>query len=169
MRFGGSPPAAAQAIDRWIEPLHIVSSYGLFAIMTTRRDEIVIEGSADGVDWRAYEFRYKPGDLARAPPWTRPHQPRLDGQMWCAALEDPRTLPWFWHFLQRLLENEPTVTGLLRTNPFPDRPPRYLRAGFYEYEFSEEPAKIRGLWWQRRWLGLYFPIVALKADDKQIR
>jgi predicted DCC family thiol-disulfide oxidoreductase YuxK len=169
MRFGGNPPAAAQAVDRLFEPLHVVSSYGLFAIMTTQRNEIEIEGSADGIEWHAYEFRYKPGDLARAPPWNIPHQPRLDWQMWFAALEDPRTLPWFWHFLQRLLENEPTVLALLRSNPFPDRPPRYLRAGFYQYEFSDEVSKARGLWWQRRWLGLYFPVVALKGDDKQLQ
>ena len=98
-RFGGSPPAAAQAIDRLIEPLHIVSSYGLFAVMTTQRNEIVIEGSDDGVDWRDYEFRYKPGDVARRPPWNIPHQPRLDWQMWFAALDDPQQLPWFWRFL----------------------------------------------------------------------
>ncbi|MBV8144516.1 MAG: lipase maturation factor family protein [Gammaproteobacteria bacterium] len=167
MRFGGRPPALAQSIDRFFEPFHIVSSYGLFAIMTTKRDEIVIEGSADGIEWREYEFRYKPGDLARAPPWNIPHQPRLDWQMWFAALDDPRTLPWFWRFLQRLLENEPTVTALLLKNPFPERPPRYLRAGFFEYDFSDDAAKARGRWWQRRWLGLYFPIVSLKDHDKQ--
>ena len=94
-RFGGSPPAVARSVDRLIEPLHIVSAYGLFAVMTTQRDEIVIEGSEDGIDWREYEFRYKPGDVARRPPWNIPHQPRLDWQMWFAALEDPRRLPWF--------------------------------------------------------------------------
>ena len=95
VRFGGSPPAAAQAVDRLIEPLHIVSGYGLFAVMTTKRDEIVIEGSDDGVEWREYEFRYKPGDVARRPRWNIPHQPRLDWQMWFAALDDPRRLRGF--------------------------------------------------------------------------
>ena len=112
-RFGGSPPSVAQAIDGLFEPLHIVSAYGLFAVMTTKRNEIVIEGSDDGSEWREYEFRYKPGDVARAPPWNIPHQPRLDWQMWFAALDDPRRLPWFSRFLERLLENEPTVTALL--------------------------------------------------------
>ncbi len=92
LRFGGNPPALAQDIDRFTEPLHIVSGYGLFAMMTTAREEIVIEGSYDGIDWREYEFRYKPGDLARRPRWNIPHQPRLDWQMWFAALEDPRGL-----------------------------------------------------------------------------
>src|SRR6516225_4759609 len=120
-RFGGDPPAAAQSIDRFIEPLRIVSSYGLFSIMTTKRGEIVIEGSYDGSEWHEYEFRYKPGDLARPPPWNIPHQPRLDWQMWFAALDDPRRLRWFWAFLRRLLENEPTVTALLDRNPFADK------------------------------------------------
>jgi hypothetical protein len=169
LRFGGNPPALAQDIDRSIEPLHIVSSYGLFAIMTTRREEIVIEGSLDGIEWREYEFRYKPGDLFRAPPWNIPHQPRLDWQMWFAALGDPRRLPWFWHFLQRLLENEPSVTALLRSNPFPDKPPIYIRAQFYDYSFTDATGKATGRWWERHLLGLYFPIVQLKAHDKDLQ
>ncbi len=163
-RFGGSPPAVAEAVDRFFEPLHIVGSYGLFAVMTTKRNEIVLEGSDDGVAWREYEFRYKPGDVARAPGWNIPHQPRLDWQMWFAALEDPRHLPWFWHFMERLLENEPTVTALLEKNPFPDKPPAYLRAKFYEYTYASSADKAKGIWWNRRLLGLYFPSVHLKGE-----
>jgi hypothetical protein len=169
LRFGGNPPAFAQKIDRFAEPFHLVSSYGLFAIMTTSRDEIVIEGSSDGIEWREYEFRYKPGDLFRAPPWNIPHQPRLDWQMWFAALEDPRRLPWFWRFLQRLLENEPSVTALLRKNPFPDKPPVYVRAQFYDYAFTDHAGKATGRWWERHLLGLYFPIVSLKGHDKELQ
>jgi hypothetical protein len=164
MRFGGTPPAIVRAVDRWVEPLHLVSGYGLFAVMTTQRDEIVIEGSYDGRDWREYEFRYKPGDLARRPPWNVPHQPRLDWQMWFAALDDPRRVTWFPRFLERLLRNEPTVTALLKTNPFADRPPRYLRAQFYDYTYAGGEEKARGLWWDRRLLGLYFPVVQLKGE-----
>jgi predicted DCC family thiol-disulfide oxidoreductase YuxK len=163
-RFGRSPPAVAQAVDRLIEPLHIVSGYGLFAVMTTERDEIVIEGSYDGVAWREYEFRYKPGDVARRPRWSIAHQPRLDWQMWFAALDDPRRLPWFWHFLQRLLENEPAVTALLEKNPFPDKPPVYVRAQFYDYTYVGSEEKAKGLWWDRRSLRLYFPMAQLKGE-----
>ena len=163
MRFGGDPPVAAQTVDRFIEPLHIVNSYGLFAIMTTQRNEIVIEGSSDGIDWREYEFRYKPGNPLRPALWNIPHQPRLDWQMWFAALEDPRRLPWFWRFLQRLLENEPSVTALLAKNPFPDKPPRYVRAAFFDYRFGDSTARARGRWWDRQYLGLYFPVVSLKT------
>jgi predicted DCC family thiol-disulfide oxidoreductase YuxK len=163
-RFGGNPPAAAQAIDGAIEPLHIVSAYGLFAVMTTQRDEIVIEGSNDGAEWREYEFRYKPGDVARRPRWNIPHQPRLDWQMWFAALEDPRDLPWFSRFLIRLLQNEPAVTALLEKNPFPDHPPTYVRAQFYDYTYASREEKAEGRWWDRRLLGLYFPAVRLKSQ-----
>jgi len=164
LRFGGSPPAAAGRIDQLIEPLRMVSSYGLFAVMTTQRQEIVIEGSSDGVEWREYAFRYKPGDVSHGPPWNIPHQPRLDWQMWFAALDDPRRLGWFSRFLEKLLKNEPAVTALLASNPFPDKPPQYIRAQFYDYTFTSREEKSRGLWWQRRSVGLYFPAVRLKLN-----
>ena len=170
-RFGGSPPAVAQAIDRLVEPLHIVSTYGLFAVMTTKRDEIVIEGSDDGVDWRDYEFRYKPGDVARRPRWNIPHQPRLDWQMWFAALEDPRRLPWFWRFLQRLLENEPGGDGAAGNEPLSGQAAACMCAReFYDYTYASGAEKAKGMWWDRRLLGLYFPAVRLKGDaDEPVR
>ena len=84
--------------------------------------------------------------------------------MWFAALEDPRHLPWFSRFLQRLLENEPAVTALLEKNPFPDKPPLYVRAQFYDYTYASGEEKAKGLWWDRRSLGLYFPAVRLKGE-----
>jgi predicted DCC family thiol-disulfide oxidoreductase YuxK len=164
VRFGGSPPAVTQRLAALLEPLHMVSGYGLFAVMTTQRDEIVIEGSYDGVQWHEYEFRYKPGELARRPPWNIPHQPRLDWQMWFASLDDPRRLRWFQLFLQKLLENEPAVTALLEKNPFTNKPPRYVRAQFYDYTYSGSGEKAHGLWWDRRLLGSYFPTVYLKGE-----
>jgi lipase maturation factor 1 len=164
-RFGTQPPAAAERLLAWVEPLHVVSGYGLFAVMTTERDEIVIEGSSDGISWSAYEFRYKPGDLGRRPPWNIPHQPRLDWQMWFAALEDPRRLRWFWRFLQKILENDPVVMGLLQSNPFPHQPPTYVRALFYAYTYSQPQQKTQGRWWQRRLLGSYTPVVQLQRAD----
>jgi predicted DCC family thiol-disulfide oxidoreductase YuxK len=156
-RFGGSPPAVAQAIDRFFWPLHITSPYGLFAVMTTERDEIIIEGSYDGVEWREYEFRYKPGNVAREPRWNIPHQPRLDWQVSFAALQDPRRLLWFSRFIQGLRQNEPAVTALLEKNPFPDKPPVYVRALLYDYNYADSNAKAEGVWWKRKLLGPYFP------------
>jgi predicted DCC family thiol-disulfide oxidoreductase YuxK len=161
-RFGGDPPALAAAVDAAVEPLHLVSAYGLFAVMTTERHEIVIEGSMDGETWRDYAFKYKPGDVMRAPRWNIPHQPRLDWQMWFAALDDPRRLPWFPRFLARLLANDRDVTALLATNPFPDTPPRYVRAEFFDYTYAGADEKEKGIWWDRRLLGLYFPPAQLK-------
>jgi predicted DCC family thiol-disulfide oxidoreductase YuxK len=163
-RFGGDPPAPAVAIVDAFEPFHIVSPYGLFAVMTPTRNEIIVEGSDDGVQWREYEFRYKPGDVNRRSPWNIPHQPRLDWQMWFAALDDAQRLPWFSRFLERLLENEPSVTALLKTNPFPDKPPTYVRAELYEYTYAGSNAA--GRWWNRRLAGLYFPKARLKANDE---
>jgi predicted DCC family thiol-disulfide oxidoreductase YuxK len=163
-RFGGDPPAVAQTINRFVEPLRVANAYGLFAVMTTQRDEIVIEGSYDGVDWREYAFRYKPGDVARRPPWNIPHQPRLDWQMWFAALDDPGHLRWFPRFLQRVLENEPSVLALLEQNPFPDKPPLYGRAQLYEYGYADSEAAAKGLWWHRRLLGLYYSTTRLSNE-----
>ena len=148
-------------MNGWINPLNVVSGYGLFAIMTTTRREIVIEGSYDGAEWHEYEFRYKPGNVMRAPTWNIPHQPRLDWQMWFAALDNPQRLPWFWRFVERLLENEPTVTALLEKNPFAEKPPLYVRAQFYDYTFAGGEQK--GQWWNRRLLGESFPMVHLKV------
>jgi predicted DCC family thiol-disulfide oxidoreductase YuxK len=161
-RFGGEPPDIAQDINSLFEPLRLVSSYGLFAVMTTTRNEIIVQGSADGTRWRDYEFKYKPGNVTRTPPWNIPHQPRLDWQMWFAALDSPDRLPWFWHFLQKLLENDPAVTSLLRINPFAGKPaPLFVRAQFYQYTYSNSAQKAKGIWWDRRRLGLYFPAARL--------
>jgi len=137
--------------------------------MTTERPEIVVEGSDDGERWRAYEFKFKPGLVTRAPPWVAPHQPRLDWQMWFAALSDYRANSWFMAFLVRLLEGRPEVLGLLATDPFSGKPPRFVRAVIYDYRFTDR--KIRratSAWWQseRRWL--YCPVLSLRGIEKDL-
>jgi hypothetical protein len=142
-----------------------VNSYGLFAVMTTSRPEIIVEGSDDGANWKAYEFNYKPGDLSRRPAFCWPHQPRLDWQMWFAALGDYQRNPWFMNFLVRLMEDEPTVTRLLARNPFPNKPPRYIRAMVYDYRFTSlAERRATGHWWKRELKGLYCPILTAKSD-----
>jgi hypothetical protein len=152
------PPGGA-AMLHFMEPLRIVNSYGLFANMTTTRPEIIVEGSNDGVTWRAYEFRYKPGDVFRAPPWVAPHQPRLDWQMWFAALGSYQQNRWFTNFMARLLQGEPAVLRLLESNPFPTSPPKYVRARVYLYHFTSWGERA---WWRREDRGAYFPAVSLK-------
>ena len=145
-----------------IAPLRIVNTYGLFAVMTTTLPEIIVEGSDDGIQWREYAFKYKPGDAMRAPLWNFPHQPRLDWQMWFAALGTARENPWFSLFLQRLLENSPEVTVLLGSNPFPHKPPLYVRALLYDYRYSSPQEKeATGAWWVRQPEGIYYPAIAL--------
>jgi hypothetical protein len=152
------PPGGAEILHA-VAPLRLVNSYGLFAVMTTTRPEIVVEGSNDGASWLAYEFPYKPGDPFRAPPVVAPHQPRLDWQMWFAALGSYQQNRWFESFMARLLQGEPAVLRLLRYNPFPNAPPKYVRARLYLYHFTHFGE--RG-WWTREEQGLYFPVASLK-------
>src|SRR5207253_11057420 len=119
-----------------VEPFRIANGYGLFRVMTKDRKEIVIEGSADGIDWLPYEFKWKPGDVMRAPGWCAPHQPRLDWQMWFAALGSYRQNPWFVQTVVSLLHGKAEVAALFERNPFPQTPPRYVRATFYRYRFT---------------------------------
>jgi predicted DCC family thiol-disulfide oxidoreductase YuxK len=149
-------------LTRAVSPLLIVNPYGLFAVMTTARPEIVIEGSADGMDWREYVFRYKPGPLSRPALWNIPHQPRLDWQMWFAALGSVRDNPWIVSLMWRLLEGSPPVLALLDSNPFAAGPPKYVRAQLYDYRFANRSTHIlTGQWWVRRAEGLYFPQVSV--------
>jgi lipase maturation factor 1 len=138
-------PRSLTRLHRAFAPFHAVSSYGLFAVMTTERPEIVIEGSMDGISWREYRFRYKPDDVRKPPRIAAPHQPRLDWQMWFAALGPPPV--WFGNLMGRLLEGSPDVLRLFEHDPFPEHPPTYVR-------------EVRGL---------YFPPVMLGShlDDLQ--
>jgi hypothetical protein len=156
-------PEPVATIDFVAETYHIVNRYGLFAVMTTARSEIIIEGSDDRQNWRPYEFRYKPGDVTRRLHWVAPYQPRLDWQMWFAALSNYQENPWFSQLMLRLLQGAPDVLGLLATNPFPDNPPQFIRATIYDYHFSDAPTRRQtGDVWTRRYLGQYFPAVSLR-------
>ena len=159
-----TPPRVLAAPLEWVAPLRLVNPYGLFAVMTTSRPEIIIEGSNNGRYWQAYAFKYQPDDLDRRPPWNIPHQPRLDWQMWFAALGSADQNPWFSNLLARLLEGSPAVLGLFRHNPFPDAPPRYLRALLYDYRFATPAERAAGAWWRRKLIGTYFPVVHLNKD-----
>jgi lipase maturation factor 1 len=166
--FTGRVPAVLNTALRYTAPLQIVNTYGLFAVMTTERIEIILEGSADGETWQPYEFKYKPGDVKRAPAWVAPHQPRLDWQMWFAALSNYQANPWFASLTLRLLEGSPEVAGLLESNPFPRQPPRYIRATAYEYTFTDRETRRRtGAWWKREQRGSYLPAVGLRPPGSQ--
>ncbi len=155
------PPGRLANFYEQLEAFRIVNGYGLFRVMTKDRSEIVIEGSADGINWAPYEFKWKPGDVKRAPGWCAPHQPRLDWQMWFAALETPEQNPWLIGLIVRLLEGSRDVTALLAHNPFPDKPPNYIRAMFYRYRFTNsEEHRQTGAWWKRQELREYLPTIS---------
>ena len=137
-----------------VAPLRSVNGYGLFRVMTTERFEIVIEGGADSAHWREYRFRWKPGDPARRPPFMAPHMPRLDWQMWFAALNPEGARDWLVPLLRHLLQGTPEVLDLLGENPFPSGPPRYVRLVYYRYRFSTPTERAAGgAWWQRERVG----------------
>ena len=150
-------------LARQMAPLRSVNSYGLFSVMTTARQEIVVEGSDDGSTWKEYEFKYKPGDVKRRPSWMAPHQPRLDWQMWFASLSNFQSEPWFHNFCVRLLQGDPAVLRLLARDPFEGRRPTYVRSVRYRYRFTDAATRRKdGSWWTRERLGDYSPVISLK-------
>jgi len=153
------------AVYTWLAPFRTFNSYGLFAVMTASRPEIIIEGSNDGVAWLPYEFKYKVGDVKRRPMFVAPHQPRLDWQMWFAALGTYRQNPWLVNFCLHLLQGSRPVLALLGHNPFPLAPPRYIRATVYDYRFTDFATRHQtGAWWLRREKGLYLPPFSLPTQ-----
>ena len=150
-------------VDGWVSPLRSLNNYGLFAVMTRPRYEIIVDGSNDGQTWKPYEFKYKPGRVGRRPGFVAPFQPRLDWQMWFAALGTWRDNPWFISFCVRLLQGSPQVLSLLDGNPFPEKPPEYVRARLYEYHFTTPVERRKtGDWWRRELKGEYLPAISLK-------
>lgn len=145
---------ALDVLQQW----HIVNTYHVFPTMTRRQLELKIEGSIDGKEWREYEFTYRPNALNTRPEIIIPHQPRLDWMMWFVTLH-PRFIPWFDQFLTALLENAPSATSLLKSNPFAAKPPQMLRVRVWHYQFTTpEEREKTGNWWKRSDLGLFTPL-----------
>jgi predicted DCC family thiol-disulfide oxidoreductase YuxK len=160
--FGRLPRIGYELVQA-AQPFGIVNTYGLFAVMTTTRPEIAIQGSNDGANWSDYIFKYKSGPLDRRPLWVAPYQPRLDWQMWFAALGSYRENPWFVNFMVRLLEGSPDVLLLLERNPFPNAPPRYVRALASTYRFTNwSERRATGNWWKAEPAGVYLRAISLQ-------
>jgi hypothetical protein len=159
-----------QRMNTSFEPLHLVNSYGAFGSVGKTRDEIILEGTSDAqlgprTRWRAYEFKCKPGDVKRRPCWITPYHLRLDWQMWFAALSDYENEPWILHLIYKLLHNDEGTLSLLANRPFPDAPPRFIRAERYRYRFTHFGEG--DAWWSRRRLGAYLP--PLSRTDPSLR
>jgi hypothetical protein len=147
-----------------LAPVEILNTYGLFAVMTTTRPEIIIEGSNDQVNWQEYSFPYKPGELHHSLPLVAPYQPRLDWQMWFAALGTYSENRWVGNLMYRLLTGDSVVIKLLNPPPFA-KPPRYMRALLYNYTFTTPQERARtGAVWKRELRGTWFGPVSLTGQ-----
>ncbi len=141
-------------------PFRFANRYGLFAVMTRHRYEIEFQGSRDGLTWIAYPFRYKPQNPRQPPGIYAPYQPRFEWNLWFASLESWEANPWVVRTQELLLENDPSVLALFRSNPFAKAPPRFVRAVLWQYWFTNFKQRRRtGQWWRRKLLGLYSPIL----------
>jgi hypothetical protein len=148
-----------------LEPFRIANQYGLFAVMTRGRYEIEFQGSPDGQRWEAYPFRYKPQDLNKPPGIYAPYQPRFDWNLWFASLGSWREYPIVPNTELRLLSNDKDVLALFAGNPFPQEPPRRIRAVLWQYWFTSMAEKhATGMWWRRQLLGLYAPTLEREPD-----
>jgi hypothetical protein len=158
----------AQRMNSSFDPFYLVNTYGAFGSIGRERYEIVIEGTGDddpeAARWTAYEFRCKPGDVARRPCVVAPYQYRIDWQMWFAAMSDYRHHPWIVHLVYKLLSGDPGAASLLGSNPFAERPPKWIRAELYRYRFTSfsNPPD----WWARTRVATYLP--PLSADDPEL-
>jgi lipase maturation factor 1 len=152
-----------------LAPFRIANRYGLFAVMTRGRYEIEFQGSNDGQTWTAYPFRYKPQELDKPPRIYAPYQPRFDWNLWFASLGGWRENPLVLRTEKSLLSNDPDVLALFAANPFPQGPPRQVRAVLWQYWFTSLAEKrATGFWWRRETLGLYAPAIQLAPDGRII-
>lgn len=163
----------SQLMNYNYNPFHLVGTYGAFGSITKERNEIIIEGTRDDpadprAVWRPYEFKGKPGDPKRRPPQVAPYHLRLDWLMWFAAFSPQVHDVWFLRLVDKLLQNDRAVLGLLRHNPFPDRPPRSIRALYYRYHFTTAAERqATGAWWWRELKGEYLP--PIMSDHSALR
>jgi hypothetical protein len=99
------------------------------------------------------------------PPQIAPYQLRLDWQMWFASMSSANEYPWTLNLEWKLLHNHAGAVSLFANNPFPDKPPKYIRAVLYRYAFAK-PGNAQGLWWTREKLGDWIP--AMSANDPRL-
>lgn len=148
-----------QVMNRSYDPFYLVNTYGMFGSIGRERYEVILEGSHDGMVWQAIEFPCKPGNPLRMPCIVSPLQPRLDWQVWFAAMQDYAANPWLVHLIYKLLNGDPIINRLLEVNPFANQaPPKWIRAEYYRYRFTSpgEPG-----WWIRSHQGSYLPPLSL--------
>jgi hypothetical protein len=143
-----------QRMNVAFNPLHLVNAYGAFGSVTRERHEVILEGSSDGQEWKAYELPAKPGDPKRKPRQVAPYHYRLDWLLWFIPLSGGRHERWLETLMAKLLEGDRAIGKLFAVNPFADQPPRMLRARMYHYHFAT-PTERRatGFYWKRELIG----------------
>jgi hypothetical protein len=157
-------PAPALLLAALVSPLRVSNDYGFFAASAPARQEVVIEGSMDGVVWKEYIFVQKPSDPKRSPAWAASLQSRLDWRMWSAARSEPDASPWIAHLMIRLLQGSKPVLALFESDPF-SQAPKYVRATLYAYRFTTPEERARdGAWWRREMKSSYLPTLSLGAQ-----
>ena len=162
--------SSSQLMNTSFERLHIVNTYGAFGSVGKWRNEIILEGTYDELGpaarWREYDWKCKPGDPRERPCLITPYHYRLDWLIWFAAMSEYRRHPWLAHLVWKLLHDDPGAISLLESSPFPDGPPRYIRAELYRYEFTS-PEEETDAWWRRRRIASYLP--PLSVDNERFR
>jgi hypothetical protein len=158
-----------QVMNTSFDPLELVNTYGAFGSVGRERLNVVFEGTDaavpdDRAAWRPYLYKGLPVLLDRASPQIAPYQPHFDWQMWFAAMSDYHNYPWTAHLVWKLLHNDATALSLFAANPFPEKPPRFVRAVLYRYKFAP-PGNAAGHRWEREPLGLWLPPLAVDSED----
>jgi hypothetical protein len=156
-----------QIMNTSFDPLNLVNTYGAFGTVGRERMNVVFEGTdsndtSENADWKPYIYKGLPVLLDKRPVQIAPYHLRLDWQMWFASMSTPDEYPWTYHLVWKLLNNDEKTIRLFKTNPFPGKPPRYIRAVLYQYQFAK-PDNEQGNWWNRKALGLWIP--PLSAND----
>ena len=159
-----------QIMNTSFDPLELVNTYGAFGSVGQERLNVVFEGTMDSVpddkaNWKAYPYKGLPVALDKNSPQIAPYQLRLDWQMWFAAMSTANEYPWTINLVSKLLHNDTDAVGLFASNPFPGKPPRYIRAVLYQYHFAK-PGNAKGLYWEREKIDVWLP--ALSAEDPQL-
>jgi lipase maturation factor len=157
--------SSQQTMNGSFDPFDLVNTYGAFGSVGQERANVIFEGTMDDTTgnkavWKEYEYKYLPARLDKMPPQIAPYQPHLDWQLWFAAMSTPDQYPWVYNLSWKLLHNDAGALSLFADNPFPGKPPRYIRAVLYRYRFAE-PGNPQHLYWQRDRLGDWMPVLSV--------
>ncbi|MBI1781512.1 MAG: lipase maturation factor family protein, partial [Sphingobacteriales bacterium] len=159
--------SSRQIMNTSFEPFDLVNTYGAFGNVGKQRWNVVFEGTRDNdttdkANWKPYVYKGLPVDPSKSSPQIAPYQLRLDWQMWFASMSSPNEYPWTVHLVWKLLHNDANAVNLFANNPFPAKPPKYIRAVLYRYSFAE-PGNPQHLWWNRQRVDVWLP--PLSVDD----